>query len=142
MIDLADHDARHIALLYRRMMRELDRELSPLGLGTGRYPYLFGLYVEDGRTQQALADAVGTDKAGAARALARLERDGYVRRRSDPTDGRVLRVFLTPKGRRLRGLLEQAAAVTIERITAPLPPAERALFARLLRKLNAAASPG
>lgn len=137
MIDLADHEARHIALLYRRMLRELDRELTPLGLGPGRYPYLFALYVEDGRSQQALADAVGTDKAAAARALARLEADGYVRRASDPVDRRVLRAFLTPKGKRLRGVLERAAAATIAALTAPLAPAERAQFRALLRQLNA-----
>ena len=139
MIDLADHDARHLALLYRRMMRELDRQLAPLGLGSGRYPYLFSLYIEDGRSQQSLADAVGTDKAAAARALARLESDGYVRRASDPDDGRVLRVFLTVKGKRLRGMLESAAAGTIATLLAPLPATERQQFGAMLRKLNAPA---
>ena len=53
-------------------------------------------YIEDGRTQQALADTVGADKAGAARALARLETDGYIRRVADPRDRRVVRAFLRP----------------------------------------------
>ena len=135
MIDLADNEARHIAMLYRRMLRELDRQLAPIGLGPGRYPYLFALYVEDGRSQQALADAVGTDKAAAARALSRLEADGYVRRSADVADRRVLRAHLTAKGRRQRGLLERAAAHTITALTAVLAPAERVRLRRLLRTL-------
>ena len=138
MIDLADNEARHIAMLYRRMLRELDRQLAPLGLGPGRYPYLFALYVEDGRSQQALADAVGTDKAAATRALLRLAADGYVRREADRADRRVQRVYLTAKGRRQRVLLEHAAAHTIAALTAVLAPAERSRLRRLLRTLCSA----
>jgi DNA-binding MarR family transcriptional regulator len=141
MIDIADHEARHIALLYRRMLRELDRELAPLGLGSGRYPYLFALYIEDGRSQQALADAVGTDKAAAARTLARLEADGYVRRVADPRDGRALRVFLTRRGKHQRGVLERAAAHAVDALGKPLSASERAQFRALLRTLCAAPAP-
>ncbi|MFN9908655.1 MAG: MarR family transcriptional regulator, partial [bacterium] len=78
MIELADIEARHIALLRRRSLRMLERELTPMGLGPGRYLYLFALYIEDGRSQQALAVMVAADKAAATRALERLEADGYV----------------------------------------------------------------
>ncbi|MBK6286435.1 MAG: winged helix-turn-helix transcriptional regulator [Pseudomonadales bacterium] len=135
MIDLGDHEARHIAALYRHMLKHLDRELAPHGLGPGRYAYLFALYIEDGRTQQALADTVGADKAGAARALARLETDGYIRRVADPRDRRVVRAFLRPRGRRQRMVLEQAALDTIDRLTAHLDDTERRDLKRLLARV-------
>ena len=100
MMDLANNEARHLVRLYWTLNKLLDRQLGPLELGHGRYLYLFGLYIADGRKQQELADIIGIDKAAVTRALARLERNGYIRRTADERDGRATRVFLTPKGRR------------------------------------------
>lgn len=135
MIDIANSEARHLALLHRQMMRRLECELAPLRLGPGRYLYLFSLYIQDGRRQQELADIIGVDKAAATRALARLEQSGYVRRREDPADRRAVRVYLTPAGRRLRPMLESAAMVCIEEMTATLEGPERGELRRLLAKM-------
>jgi DNA-binding MarR family transcriptional regulator len=137
MIDLANSEARHVALLYRHMMKLLDNELAPLDLGHGRYLYLFSLYVRGGRKQQELADIIGADKAAAARALSRLEAAGYIRRERDPRDGRAMRVYLTPKGAELRPRLEAAAASSIDSFTGVLAADERAEFKRLLAKIAA-----
>ena len=56
MIDLANSEARHLALLHRQMIKLLDQELAPLDLGHGRYLYLFSLYLRGDRRQQELAD--------------------------------------------------------------------------------------
>ncbi|MDH4041477.1 MAG: MarR family transcriptional regulator [Gammaproteobacteria bacterium] len=135
MIDLVNHEARYLALLHRQMMKQLERELAPLHLGPGRYLYLFSLYIRDGRKQQELADVIGVDKAAATRALSRLEQNGYIRRQSDKDDGRAVRVYLTPKGRKLRPLLEAAAAESIESMTGNLEAGERAELRRLLAKM-------
>jgi DNA-binding MarR family transcriptional regulator len=135
MIDIANSEARHLALIHRQMMRRLESELAPLQLGPGRYLYLFSLYIQDGRRQQELADIIGVDKAAATRALARLEQNGYVRRREDPADRRATRVYLTPAGRRLRPLLESAAMVCIEEMTTALDGSERRELRRLLAKM-------
>lgn len=135
MIDLANNQARHVALLYRQLLKLLDRELAPLGLGPGRYAYLFALYIEDGRSQQALAAAIGADKAAAARSLVRLERDGYVQRVRDTRDRRQTNAFLTQRGKQLRPILEQAATRAISMLTKPLRADERREFQRILAKL-------
>lgn len=137
MTDLAHSEARYLALLYRQMMKLLDRELAPLDLGHGRYLYLFSLYLHSGRTQQELADRLGADKAAAARALSRLEADGYVRREPDVRDRRAVRVFLTPKGLRLKPRLEQAARRSTDSFTRTLSESERAEFRRLLALIAA-----
>ena len=132
MIDLAQNEARYIVLLYRRLIRSLDQELLKIGLSYGRYAYLFALYAQDGRSQQDLADSIGTDKAAATRALARLESDGLIRRASDVLDKRVVRVHLTAQGKKLRPQLEQAAEAAIREITRGLSDTQRAAFADLL----------
>jgi DNA-binding MarR family transcriptional regulator len=142
MIDLVHHEARYIALLNRQMMKLLEQELAPLDLGPGRYLYLFGLYVRDGRRQQELADTIGVDKAAATRSLLRLEKNGYVIRRGDDNDRRSMRVYLTPRGRKLRPQLELAAQHCIETMTRELDRAERKELHRLLAKMMAPITPG
>ncbi len=136
MIDIAHNEARHLALLHRQMMKELERELAPLELGPGRYLYLFGLYIRDGRKQQELADIIGIDKAAVTRALSRLEQAGYIVRRDDQEDRRATRVYLTPKGRNLQPQLEAAAIDCIETMTATLDTDERTELRRLLAKMT------
>jgi len=135
MIDLANSEARYLALIYRQLMKLLDTELAPLDLGHGRYLYLFSLYVRGGRRQQELADIIGADKAAAARALARLESAGYISREPDPLDRRASLVFLTPRGSELRPQLEAAAARSMATFTGILDQNERAQFKRLLAKM-------
>lgn len=132
VIDLARNEARYIALLYRRLMKVLDRELGPLGLGHGRYAYLFALYNEDGQSQQSLADRVGADKAAATRALARLESDGFIVRSRDPDDRRVTRVHLSESGVRTRARLELAGEAAIACLSDALDEAQAEQFRELL----------
>jgi len=117
------------------MIKELERELAPLELGPGRYLYLFGLYIRDGRKQQELADIIGIDKAAVTRALSRLEESGYIRRKEDKEDRRAMRVYLTARGKKLRPQLETAAAACIESLTLALDTQERLEIRRLLAKM-------
>ena len=135
MNDIAWSEARYLALLHRALIKRLDRELVPLGLGSGRYLYLFGLYIEDGRKQQDFADRLGLDKAAVTRSLARLEREGYVHRRPDPIDGRVTRVYLTARGQAVKPSLEAAAACSLASLNEPLDEEERETLRRLLKKM-------
>ena len=135
MIDLVHHEARYLALLNRQLMKQLERELTPLELGPGNYLYLYSLSILDGRKQQELADTIGVDKAAATRALSRLERDGFVRRESDPEDRRATRVYLTDKARNLRPQLEAAATATTAILNAALDSNEQQELRRLLAKM-------
>lgn len=116
MIDLSNNLVRHIGLLYRYMMRVLEAETAPLGMGAGRFSYLFILYLGDGLSQQEIAYRLQADKAAVARTLAQLEVQGYVERRGDPEDRRITRVFLTDKSRSLQSDLELAVERVINRL--------------------------
>jgi DNA-binding MarR family transcriptional regulator len=52
-------------------------------------------------TPSALARIEGIQRPTATRVLARLEEDGLIARRTDPADGRVSYVEITPAGRAL-----------------------------------------
>ncbi|MFZ5654545.1 MAG: MarR family winged helix-turn-helix transcriptional regulator [Pseudomonadota bacterium] len=134
-MDPADSPVHHIATLYRNMMRALNAEMAPLDMGSGRFAYLFVLYLHDGPAQHEIATRLQADKATVARTLAQLERQGYVRRVGDPDDRRQVRVYPTPRALALRGDLEEAVARVIARLQARLDPPRRELAGELLRTL-------
>ena len=71
---------------------------------------LVPLFEEDGLRMSALAERARLSKQTMTTMVRLLERDGLVRRRPDPTDGRATLVQLTAKARAFRPVAEQALA--------------------------------
>ena len=136
MINLADNLVRHIGILNRYMMRALDAEMAPLGIGAGRFRYLFMLYIDDGLTQQEIAFRLQADKAAVARTLAQMEQQGFVARRRDDGDKRLTRVYLTAKSRELRSHLELAVQRVIEHLTESLEPTHKTAVSLILQQMS------
>lgn len=136
MIDLADNLVRHIGILNRYMMRALDAEMAPLGIGAGRFRYLFMLYINEGLTQQEIAFRLQADKAAVARTLAQMEQQGFVERRRDTIDKRLTRVYLTDKSRTLRSNLESAVQRIIEQLTSTLEHDHQSAIALILQQMS------
>lgn len=134
-MDLVNNEARYLAIVYRELIKRLDVQLETLGLGAGQYQFLFALSIEDGRSQQALADVIGIDKAAATRTLKKLESKGYVVRRGDKQDRRVIRVFLTAKGRGVESELKRIASNALDDLCRPLSQKERQTLHSLLAQL-------
>lgn len=146
MIDLADNLVRQIGLLYRAMMKALETETAPLGIGSGRISYLFMLYINEGLTQQEMANRLQADKGAVARTLAQLEEQGYVHRRPDPTDKRVTRVYLADKSKALQSDLEKAVERVISRLNEDIAEGDddmiKLQLTQMLKSLSAHYAPG
>ena len=84
-----------ISLAARGFARLSESRLKPLGFGVGHLPVLVAL--QDGRasTQRDLARFAKIEQPPMAQMLARMERDGLIRRTPDPADGRSSRIILT-----------------------------------------------
>src|ERR1700678_3918603 len=84
-----------ISLVARGFARLSEARLKPLGFGVGHLPVLVAL--RDGRasTQRDLARFAKIEQPPMAQMLARMERDGLIRRAPDPADGRSSRITLT-----------------------------------------------
>ena len=135
MIDLADNLVRQIGLLYRTMMKALEAETAPLGIGSGRISYLFMLYIKEGLTQQEMANRLQADKGAVARTLAQLEEQGYVSRRRDPSDKRVTRVYLTDTSKALQCDLEKAVEKVISRLHEEIAGDEQGIIEAQLKQM-------
>lgn len=119
----------------RVMAKQVDERLRPLGVTASQLPVLVALKGGGRMTQKALAETTGVEQPSMAQLLARMERDGLVRREPSPTDGRSSLVSLTPTAMRK---LEPGRAVLKQmddEACAIFEPAERELLARLLLRL-------
>jgi DNA-binding MarR family transcriptional regulator len=132
--DSAGYLVNHLARLFAR---ELQVRIKPLGLSTGTFPALLVLWENDGLTQRELIDRLDVEQPTMTNTLARMERDGLIRRAKDPADGRAQRIWLTESARALERPATAAAeavnTLALERLT----PEERAALLGLVRKVIA-----
>ena len=84
-----------ISLAARGFARLSEARLKPLGFGVGQLPVLVALRAGLADTQRDLARFAHIQQPPMAQMLARMERDGLIRRTPDPEDGRSSRVALT-----------------------------------------------
>ncbi|MDP3253859.1 MAG: MarR family transcriptional regulator [Hydrogenophaga sp.] len=85
--------------------------LGALGVRTADHEILMNLRRDPGLSQQALAARCFTAKSHISHLLGELAARGWVKRESDPADGRVKRLVLTPSGARMA---ERTAQVQVE----------------------------
>jgi DNA-binding MarR family transcriptional regulator len=107
--------------------------LFPFGLRLGQNLMLEALWEKDGQTPGEIAGRLGIAGPTAVRMAQRMETRGLLTRLPDERDGRLVRIFLTPSGRRLRGPMEEAFGRLDAHVIATLSPADREELARLLR---------
>ncbi len=84
-----------ISLAARGFTRLSEARLKPLGFGVGHVPVLVALQNGEASTQRDLARFARIEQPPMAQMLARMERDGLIRRTPDPADGRSSRIALT-----------------------------------------------
>ena len=82
--------------------------LGQLGLYPGQTFVLYALWSYDGLTQSELAERLNRSPSTITKKIQRMEKAGFVIRRSDDSDERISRVFLTDAGREVRSAVEEA----------------------------------
>ncbi len=132
MISQEDGVGKQVILLRSAQQHYLDRALRELGLYCGQDALLLHVAHEEGLTQVQLAQRMSCEPQTINKALRRMQKAGLVERRSDPDDGRLTRVYLTPHGRSLVQPLQEIASRCEQRMTAGLTREERLLVRRLL----------
>ena len=100
-----------------------------------QYAALNKVSVSPGIDQRSLATAIGFDTSTIGGVIDRLEARELVKRKPSPTDKRQRLLSLTLKGKKLLAQVEPLVARAQDRMLAPLPKNERALFMKMLRQL-------
>lgn len=126
---------RYISILYRQGQSFITSEMKAHGIGSGQYPFLLVLYDNDGITQESLSSKLIIDKGTTARAIDKLERAGFVLRKTNPTDRRVNNVFLTDKARELEPILYDTLASWTKLLLGDLSEEEKEMLFGILEKM-------
>jgi MarR family transcriptional regulator for hemolysin len=136
-LDVLSTPGHLISLAARGFARLSETRLKPLGFGVGHLPVLVAL--RDGRasTQRDLARFAKIEQPPMAQMLARMERDGLIRRVPDRTDGRSSRITLTEMA---EARLPDAIAILLrgnQEVLRDFTDEEAGLLVALLRRLIA-----
>lgn len=100
-----------------------------------QYALISALHQAGSADQQSVARRASLDKSTTADVVARLERNGWIRRDRDPSDGRRNTITLTRVARAALGEITARVAVVQQKLLSPLEPDERAGFVTLLARV-------
>lgn len=97
----------HVTRAYRPL-------LEAIGLTYPQYLVMLVLWESDGRLVNEIASRLQLSSHAISPLLGRLERAGLVIREQDRTDGRAMRVRLTPEGRELESGASRAQLTVVD----------------------------
>ncbi len=119
----------------RLLLRLGDIKFRPLGLGVASFPVLTMLRTGKKLSQKDLAQCVRIEQPSMAQLLARLERDGMVKRSPDPGDGRSSLISITRKALAILPQIDAAVDAGNEMALAGMSDAEIGMLIDLLQRL-------
>jgi DNA-binding MarR family transcriptional regulator len=110
--------------------------LETLGLYHGQPPMLRALWKQEGLTHSALAAQLHVQPATMTKMVKRMEKAGFVERKSDPDDQRVSRVYLTDAGRDVQAQVKQVWRTMEDETFAGFTMEERVLLRRFFLQMR------
>lgn len=131
-----EHIGKYIGELHRYSCMYFGKKFSKFRIGSGQYLFLLNLYRNNGITQEELTEKVRLDKATTARAVKKLEDEGYIKRIKKESDRRAYKLELTEKAEQIR---EEVYLIMEEweiKIKSCFTNEESQELARLLNKLS------
>ena len=125
-----------------KLVREVNRlhftifhqTLSQFGLGKGQPPILKHLSLNDGCKQSEIARMEHLTAATITVMLQTMEKNGLIERRNDESDLRIMRVYITQKGREVQKQCDEAIEELEKKIYEAFTDEEIECFKRLLAK--------
>jgi MarR family transcriptional regulator, organic hydroperoxide resistance regulator len=135
MRQIQDYIGFQVLQVHKAHRQLAEAALNKLGVHTGQEMILLQLWIEEGIPQSQLAASMEVEPPTATKMLQRMERAGLIERRTDPTDARVSRVYLTERGRALEQPVLDVWKQLETQTVAGLSLTEQALLQRLLMQV-------
>jgi MarR family transcriptional regulator, organic hydroperoxide resistance regulator len=112
-----------------------DAAFSRHGVRVGQNLLLERLWEEDGLTPGEIAQQLGVSTPTVVKMATRMEAAGFLERRPDERDARLVRLHLTDLGRSVRKPLERELEQLRQQATANLTAAQRREFEAALARM-------
>lgn len=90
---------REIGMIARALDSISNMEFKELELTKGQYLYVVRICENPGIIQEKLAEMIKVDRTTAARAVQKLEKNGFVEKRPDEKNRKIKRLYPTEKGK-------------------------------------------
>lgn len=97
---------------------------------------LLNIDVENGTPATKIAPALGMEPRSLTRMLKSMEDKGYLYRQADPTDGRVMRIFLTEEGRKKRELAKIGVVAFNKAVREIVPPEKLDIYLEVANTIH------
>ena len=111
--------------------------LVPVGLEPRQFAILRFVSEDEGRSQQALGEALDIAPSRMVAFIDELEERGLVERRPNPSDRRARALYVTKEGRRLLAAAMKRALAHEAQLCAPLTAEEREVLIEMLQRVAA-----
>lgn len=115
--------------------REFSERIAEVDLSPPLFRVLNLIDAAEGRSQQAIGEAVEVPASRMVALVDELEQRGLVERRPHPTDRRVRALYLTPKGRKTLARGREIAQAHEEALTRGMTATDRKRLVKLLQKM-------
>ena len=121
----------------RAWRTKLDQRLRPLGLSQGKWTTLVHLaWGGDKLTQKEIANRIGIEEATLAGLLDRLQKDGWIARKTSTEDRRCKTVHLQPRSKKVLSSIFDTAQQLRHELLAGIPQADLQTCMRVLAHIR------
>ena len=135
--DLRDiPDLGLMGIVMHRVMKRAKSKYEEFDLNRSQASILFTLHQRSSMSQKDLAESLNMTPPSITSAIRKMEKDGYISRKQDESDQRVMRLALTEKGESCIQNVKKVAEEMRELIFRGMSPEEIMLFRRLLIQIN------
>jgi len=137
MNDKVDCDIRQsLDKISFQMRRDYNESLRELNLYVGQDNLLSRLWLGDGVTQMQLCEHLKCEPPTVTNMVKSLEHNGFIYRKRDEKDARVMRIYLTDKGKELEKPVEFKWKQQQEKLLYSILPEERLLLRELMKRME------
>jgi len=121
----------------RAWRQKLDERLRPMGLSQAKWRTLLHLSLaEDALTQAEIAARLGVEEPTVVKLLHRLEREGWITRKSSPLDRRCKMVLLGRRAQLVIAEINAAANKLRHELLAGIPTSELQTCIKVLARIR------
>lgn len=137
MNDKVDCDIRQsLDRISSQMRRDYSESLRELNVYVGQENLLYRLWLGDGITQMQICEHLNCEPPTVTNMVKSLEQNGFIYRKRDEQDARVMRIFLTDKGKELEEPVSFKWRQEQDKLLHSILPEERLLLRTLLKQLE------
>ncbi|KIL31604.1 MULTISPECIES: MarR family transcriptional regulator [Bacillus] len=127
---------REIGMIARALDSISNIEFKDLDLTRGQYLYLVRIYENPGIIQEKLAEMIKVDRTTAARAIKKLEMQGFIQKLPDEQNKKIKKLFPTEKGKKVYPLLRREGEYSTEVALSGFTSEEKETISALLHRVR------